>query len=326
MSINTGLWILTLAAALLLIYLLICFILFFKVFLRGDAPPLDEVDLAATHYAAYADEIVEKLRALRGQANEVIRIRTFDGTELAAHYYDRHSPCTAVLLHGYRAPYLNNFAVSGTWLMEQGFNLLIPVQRAHGESGGRFMSLGEFEHRDLACWLEALHERYRPERVVLYGVSMGCNAAIRASETLPEGSVDAMVLDCGYANTFDTVARQLSQMPAFPARLFAHGINLFARLIGRFDMRSGDTREVLKRATIPAFFIHGTADDVVPVEQGRENYLACASPKAAFFAEDAAHATGFMAGGEALRGQLVSFLERFGCMPAKDIKTGRNEK
>ena len=189
------------------------------------------------------------------------------------------------------------------------------MQRAHGESGGRLISLGQCEHRDLLAWLEALHARRRPKKVLVYGVSMGCHAVALASEKMPPGAADALILDCGYVNAFETVVRQLSQMPLLPARMFTRAVNRYARWFGGFDLRAGDTRRALARNRVPAFFIHGTADDVVPVEDGRENYLACAAAREAWFAEGAAHAVGFMAGGQALCDRLSEFLDRCGCAP-----------
>ena len=84
-------------------------------------------------------------------------------------------------------------------------------------------------------------------------------------------------------------------------------IRLAAKISLGIDIKKNST-EALARSRVPVFFIHGTADATVPVEQTRKNFEACAARKGIFLTEGAAHTVAFPAGGDGAKDAMFSFI------------------
>ena len=119
----------------------------------------------------------ERLKGLNGKT---VYINGFKNTPLCGLYIGNGSEKTAVLFHGYHAEPLVNFGVQASFLYDKGFNLLLPSQRGHGESGGK-STLGIYEKHDLLAWLDWVKTQTHAKEALVYGMSMGCFAAESAS-------------------------------------------------------------------------------------------------------------------------------------------------
>ena len=122
-------------------------------------------------------------------------------------------------------------------------------------------------------------------------------------------SVKAVVVDCGFTSPYRILSRDCKKRH-LPAPLLMPLLSGLVRLKMGIDLHRS-TEEALARTKIPAFFLHGEADNVVPPEFGRANFAACASPKEAVFVTGATHTVAYPAGGEALQQKLFAFLDRY---------------
>ena len=77
-----------------------------------------------------------------------------------------------------------------------------------------------------------------------------------------------------------------------PPRLIYPFIKLGAQLYGGFDLEETSPETALINCKIPVIFFHGEADDFVPCDMSRENYAACAGPKALITIPGAGHGAG----------------------------------
>ena len=295
--------------------------LFNKVFSPGTDPALDEVNLKGTHYEPYAEQIVECIKFLRGLEWKAINMDGFDGAHLVAYQYDVGSDNTLVICHGYRSHYFGNTSCAAKFFIEKGYNVIQIVSRGHEKSGGSYISFGEHEAKDLLLWLDKLEKELKISRMVLYGVSLGSNTVMRASEFIRSKAVKAMILDCGFTNTRKTLLTQIkhkSKIAFFGEVMmvvgipFVNGMRSVAKKVGGFDINSGDTAEAIAKSTVPAFFIHGRKDRTVPIANTIVNYKACPNKKELYIAEEAEHGAGFVAGGENLQKKLSKFLAECG--------------
>ena len=50
---------------------------------------------------------------------------------------------------------------------------MIPYQRAHGLSQGKYISFGALEHLDVMKWVEKINKLYPDGNIILHGLSMG---------------------------------------------------------------------------------------------------------------------------------------------------------
>jgi fermentation-respiration switch protein FrsA (DUF1100 family) len=163
---------------------------------------------------------------------------------------------------------------------EAGYSVLCFDFRAHGESGGRFISLGHNETRDVLgaiAWLRA-----RPEvdarRIGLLGFSMGAAAALQAAARSPD--VAAVAADSSYAEFVDAVRysfRRVGRLPHYP---FGPLTLYWARLMLRVDARQLRPVDSVGRiAPRPLLLMHGAEDEIVPARHARQLFQAADEPK-----------------------------------------------
>lgn len=295
--------------------------IFEKIFSRGTDPAFDEIELVGTHYEPYKDEILDNIKFLRALEWKTLKLTSFDGVELVAYYYDAGSDKTAVMCHGYRSHYLSNAACPGRYFADNGYNILMIVGRGHEKSGGKYITFGELEAKDLILWLDKAEKELELNKIVIYGVSLGSNTVMRASEFMNISIVKALVLDCGFTNTRVVLYNQIKRKAkphsfgtfySILSRPVMHLVRNYGVRLGNFDIYSGNTRKSLSKSKLPAFFIHGAKDKVVPVMNTRANYVSCPNKKEMFIAKNAEHGAAFAAGGKRLRDRLTLFLQECG--------------
>jgi hypothetical protein len=56
--------------------------------------------------------------------------------------------------------------------------VLIPYQRAHGPSGGKYISLGALEREDMLGWVAKINELHPDGNILIHGLSMGGGIAL----------------------------------------------------------------------------------------------------------------------------------------------------
>ena len=279
------------------------------IFGRGKQRSFDEMDLSRTYYAPYTDRLLEAMAQMKALPYEKLDMISRDGLSLKALYHSQGSGHCIVFVHGYRATPFNNFSCVSRDVMEAGYDLFFPIQRAHGESEGNRITLGQLEQQDLLDWLDVLNRTYAPESIVLYGLSMGATTVALISDRLPE-NVRSMVLDCGYPSLYERIkGRFRSTYVPFPG-FFTRVINLMVRKRMGFDMHETDARKALQRTRVPALFFHGTGDRFVTPKEGKKLIDACASEKEVHFVEGAPHALSYMAGKEETKNLVLAFLKR----------------
>ena len=299
--------------------LLISQSLFKKVFGRKTDPPLDEIELVGTHYENWRDIINNSIGRIRSLEWKKIHIKGCQGDKLCAMMYDAGSDKTAVLCHGYRTHHFCNTAVAGCYFLDREYNIILIISRGHDGSEGEYITFGELEFKDLLLWLEMFEKKMKLKNVVLYGISLGSNTVMRASEFIKPGMVKAIIADSGFMNTRETLKKQVANRGknvfakilypiAFVPLLF--GMRVHGKRNG-FDIFNGDTRESLSRARVPVFFVHGAKDKVVPIRDSELNFKACASPKDIFTSKDAEHGACFADGGDRLAEQLDRFIGKY---------------
>ncbi|MBI2955068.1 MAG: alpha/beta fold hydrolase [Chloroflexi bacterium] len=149
-------------------------------------------------------------------------------------------------------------------LSRAGYAMLMFDFRAHGESSGTEYSLGILEVRDVAGALRYLKGRGATE-VGVIGYSMGAATALLAAPEHPE--IRAIVADAPFADLAELFYSRLHEATGLP-RVFNRGVTLMIRAIIGQDITSIKPVQAMARLEErPLLLIHGTADDIVPVEQ-----------------------------------------------------------
>lgn len=304
--------VLTLAACLLALLLLASAALLCVALLRVKTKdPLTPENLA--RWGENCEIIRSGMEWLHAQPMERVELRSFDGLRLVALYLPAETPrCTTILMHGYRSEHLVDFSVAYRLLHENGCDLLIPYQRAHGESQGRLITMGVKEKRDCADWARYAAERFGPDRpIILEGMSMGAATVLMAAgEPLPE-NVRGIVADCGYTSPWEEFAHVMRRSFRLPAWPLLHLCSLLSRVVGGFGFRDCSTLDTLSRSKLPLLLIHGESDDFVPARFSRAAYAASASTdKELILVPNAAHCGSFLVDQALCTEKLLAFYAR----------------
>lgn len=267
--------------------------------------------------------LAKKAEWLAKQTEEPVFI-TADGLKLAGFIYQQNNQHQwGILVHGFGGNHQEMFD-KAPYFADMGFNLLLPDNRSHGESEGRWIGFGWQDRLDIMKWCDYLLARDPEAKILLYGISMGAATVMMTlGERLP-ANIIAGIEDCGYSSVKEELAyqlRSLFHLPSFPLLSLVSWINRFHQGWG---LKTADARHQLEKNALPVLFIHGLADTFVPAEMLGECYEAQKGPKEQFFVPDAQHGMAGITAGDHYWQAVRGFLQRqtnFQLMEAEDEST-----
>jgi fermentation-respiration switch protein FrsA (DUF1100 family) len=243
-------------------------------------------------------------------AYETIDFSTADGLSLRGWFIPAvggETEKTIILCHGWGTN--RGDLLRDTWfLAEKGFNLFYFDFRASGESKGELSSVGYLETRDFDAAYDFLrtHRPMAMERAAVMGTSMGGSVAVFAAAKYPE-------LRCLLSeNTFLSYRRVIGNWswlrtkvpyyPLVPLTLAFVKIKLGA------DPEPFSPAHNADKVKIPALFINGDHDDIVPLRDAETLYGLCKSEKKQLWiVTGASHGRCAEVGGEIYRNKVAQF-------------------
>jgi fermentation-respiration switch protein FrsA (DUF1100 family) len=163
-------------------------------------------------------------------------------------------------LHGNRATIASRVNIARyQQLRELGLSVFAPEYRGYGGLDGVPSEAGL--NADARAAYEHLHgeRRVPPERIVIYGWSLGSAVAVDLASQVRSAAV---ILEGAPASL---VAIGQQQYPLFPIRLLMRNPFESIRKIGRIQA--------------PMLFIHSPEDAVIPIAEGRRLFEAAIAPK-----------------------------------------------
>lgn len=242
---------------------------------------------------------------------ETVEMKSFDGLTLRARLLENPAARgVMVACHGYRSNSTRDFIAGCPFYYDSGFTLLLIDQRACAGSEGKYVTFGVLEGRDAADWCRWAGARYPGMPILLAGISMGATAVLMAGPDTPP-AVKALVADCGFVSPWEVLTSVLrSGHVRLPIGLTLTGVNIWARLLAGFDLRTS-TKDALARNVKPVLFAHGQEDDVVPPEDVQENYAACRAPAELLFVPGAGHGLSYCADTPRYQKTLGDFCEKY---------------
>ena len=225
---------------------------------------------------------------------KMIEITSFDSLKLRSYVLERENALGIILLmHGFHSDPLREFATLARFYYENGYNVVLPFQRAHGESEGKYLTFGVKERYDCRDWLIEIAKIYGEDKpLFMQGISMGCATVLMTSSlaNLPK-NLCGIIADCGFTTPYEIMYFVAKRERHLPMSNLLIGIgNLMTRFFAGFDLNEASTLKSLRVNTKPVLFIHGTADDFVPFVMTWQNYEACKAEKELLAVDGAKHA------------------------------------
>ena len=175
-------------------------------------------------------------------------------------------------------------------MMAYGYNVVLFDERYHGNSGGRFTSLGYYEKVDLNTVITDTFNRYGDDIFVgTYGESMGAATVLLEAQT--DKRINFIIADCGFSD-FSILLKELMRtrykIPLFPFYFFT---KLNFRIFTGVSISGISPITAIKSLGIPIMFAHGLADEFISYKHSQRMYDAYTGPKRIFLANnDAYHA------------------------------------
>lgn len=221
---------------------------------------------------------------------EKVSITSDDGLKLVADLYmareDSHKWMIGV--HGYKCT-KEEYVNTGCQYAKQGYNVLLPDMRSHGESEGTYIGMGWLEKDDVLNWLDFIISTDPQAEIIVQGTSMGgATVMMLAGETLPS-NVKGIIEDCGYASVWNIFADELEYMFGLPTFPVLDASQFVARIRAGYSFKEASAVEQVKKATVPMLFIHGSEDTFVKPEAVYQVYEACPTTKELLIVEGAGH-------------------------------------
>lgn len=235
------------------------------------------------------------------EAAREVRVSTADRLVLLS-WFLAPAPDRPVVLyfHG-NAGTIADRAYKARLLAAGGYGVMLAEYRGYGGNSGRPTEAGLYaDARANLSWLA--DQGYGPENIVIYGESLGTGVAVQAAHLLAQAGtpVQGLVLEAPFTTMADAAGVHYPWLPT----------GLLTR--DRYD--SGAKIAAVK---CPVLIIHGSADRVVPQDQGRRLFDLAAAPKTAAWLPGAGHGDVYDFGaGEAVLGFLAKVPGPNGDRPA----------
>jgi uncharacterized protein len=191
-------------------------------------------------------------------------IRTEDGISLGSWVIPAEASSSGgywlLICHG-NAGNLSEFGRPAHYvgLRQLGLSLLAFDYRGYGESSGAPSEAGLYKDADAAYRYLRDELRVAPERIIIFGHSLGSTVAVDLASRVPSAG---LILEGALTSVLE---RGQELYPYIPVRW-----------IGRSRFNS---LEKISRVRVPKLFLHARADDVVPLSHGRRLFEAAPPPK-----------------------------------------------
>lgn len=262
-------------------------------------------------WAPYAQQLESARTWLRAHTTEKIHLFTFDSLKITGLFVPAEGvpKGTLIVMHGFRSLADIDFAPQVEFLHNLGYHVIVPMQRSHDESEGKYITFGVKERLDCKLWACYAAERFGKDLpIYLSGISMGATTVMMASQLSLPGNVKGIIADCGFtspANILEHIAKQQFHLPKFP---LLYTTNIIAKLVAKFGFWDASATEAMQVNRRPVLFIHGDKDDFVPITMTMENYNACIAKKKLLIVKGADHAQSYFIDTESYQDAVRNFL------------------
>lgn len=242
-----------------------------------------------------------------------MEITSYDGLKLEGQFLPYpDSNKLVICVHGFHSYHYREFAYYIRFYHELGYNILLPDNRAHGQSEGHYIGFGWLDRLDILEWIKKMEEYFHnePMSIVLHGISMGGATVLMVSGEELSDNVKAIVADCSYTSAYDEFKYYLKNKGCPPFLLLPSATLLSKKTVG-YNFKQASAVNQVKKSKTPTLFIHGNQDHFVPTYMALELYNACQAEKKLLIVNDAAHGESYYKEKKLVQSNITHFLEKY---------------
>ena len=235
-----------------------------------------------------------------GLAYEDMYFQAGDGTLLHAWFLPAESKVlgTILFLHG-NAENISTHIMSVRWLPARGFNVFLLDYRGYGASGGAASLSGVQDDMDAALRILLARKDVDPDRVVVFGQSLGGAIAIYNVAHSPyRQHIRALVVESAFASYRQITREKLAD--------FWLTWPLQWPLSWTVSDEYSPSAAVAGVSPIPLLIIHGDRDPIVPPQHGQRLYDLAREPKQLWVIPGGGHIQAFQS--QIYRDRFVAYL------------------
>lgn len=240
-----------------------------------------------------------------------LAITAYDGVSLGATLIKQpeSNGRVAICCHGYGAT-RRSMQPQAKLFYDRGFDVILPSMRGHAGAGGK-VGMAWIDRFDLLRWIDKAVALFGKDvSIALCGTSMGGATVIAASGMKPPSQVKCVIDDCGFSSQVDEYTACLKGVHLPPSWLLMP-FKLGVKLVHGYSIADADITKLAANMSIPALFIHGSADAFVPCALGQKLYDACSSADKKFITVDGAqHALAYVTDTEKYVGEFTAFVDK----------------
>jgi predicted alpha/beta-fold hydrolase len=202
----------------------------------------------------------KSLAEIQKLPHEILEIKSDDNLTLKGVYYTNNSNTTVIFAHGYTSHAEREWAFPGLFYLSLGYNVLIPYQRAHGLSEGKYITFGAKEHLDMVGWVNKINDIIPNGNIILHGLSMGGGIVLNLSK-LKLDNVKCLIADApsdSINNFFDGVSKHSFKSNSHKIAFYAKN-----RFNKEFNVNIDDFEviEVVKNSKYPILLSAGSLEE-----------------------------------------------------------------
>ena len=277
---------------------------------RKENPWFIEEELKKTSYGKYYQLIMASDLWLKEHYAQDVYIKSDDGLKLHAHWIPvEDANGTIILAHGYRSTKLVDFGALFDFYHSLGMNILVPDQRSHGLSEGKFITFGVKESRDMQKWIDFHNRELGSWQIIISGLSMGASTMLYLADVELPDNVKGIIADCGFTSPKEIISNVFTDVTHLPAAPSVYAADLFASVFAGFRFSEKDTRISLSNSRIPVMMVHGKKDGFVPCKMTEEAFAACTGPKHLLLVDNADHGLSFITDRQRYTQMILDFFK-----------------
>jgi len=228
-------------------------------------------------------------KARSGLPLEEVWFQASDGTKLFGWYVEQAATSAVVLwCHGNAGNIINRLE-NLRELYRLGLSVFLFDYRGYGRSQGSPSEEGLYQDALGAYDYLTRTRLIRPERIVLFGRSLGAAVAAEVASHKPAAG---LILESSFPS-IEAVAR------------FHYG-GVPVHWLLRAEFRLIDR---LPQLSLPKLIVHGDQDEIIPLELGRQVFEAAKPPKSFYVIKGADHNNTYYVGGEPYFHRFAEFVQ-----------------